>query len=333
MGDLSGDGIVVSPSSPIVEELDFLSRLPLPPTVEDILGSSTLTDPDDLGFYLIRASGYIMPFFPIPGVGLGGLVPSPNPITGTGSNGFFPLPTLVLGGLPLTNDDFQTQRVPMPTLHITGHTTRPFAAPTEEPRLSYAINNQNDTSRSYCARHTQREAVILAGNTHLRPDYCTAACSGFATSAAPAPPSKAPFQSSPPPRSTLLGSAILLGHHAFPRPTPAPNLQLDHSPPAAPPALQTTAAPGNDASAAAEHLSNILLRYSHRDWEQAQRVDPLYDATRRYIQLGCPNPPSPTLCDHLSSHTRPETANIFDFAAEGRLCREMMKPSYSFGNL
>ena len=163
---------------------------------------------------------------------------------------------------------------------MNGHTTRPLAAPTEEPRLSYVNNEQHDTARSNCARHTQRQAVILTGNTPLGPDYCTAVCSGFAISAAPAPPSKALFHSSPPPRSTLLGSAILLRRHASPRPTPAPNLQLDNSPPAAPPVLQTTAAPDNDASAAAEHLSNALLSYSHRDWEQAQRMDPLCDATR-----------------------------------------------------
>ena len=36
---------------------DFLSRLPIPPTADDILGSSALTDPDDLGVYLIRACG------------------------------------------------------------------------------------------------------------------------------------------------------------------------------------------------------------------------------------------------------------------------------------
>ena len=107
-----------------------------------------------------------------------------------------------------------------------------------------------------------------------------------------------------------------------PRPTSAPKLQLDHSPPAAPLVLQTTAAPDNGASAAAEHLSNTLLSYSHRDWEQAQRLEPLCDTTRRYIQLVYPNPPSPILCDHLSSHTRPETANIVDLAAEGRLLQE-----------
>ena len=37
---------------------DFLSRLPLPPIAEDISGASALTDPDDLGVYLIRACGF-----------------------------------------------------------------------------------------------------------------------------------------------------------------------------------------------------------------------------------------------------------------------------------
>ena len=70
-------------------------------------------------------------------------------------------------------------------------TTRPFAAPTEGPCMSHAINDQHDTSRSKCARCMQSQAVMLAGNTPLRPDYCRAARSGFASSAAPAPSSKA----------------------------------------------------------------------------------------------------------------------------------------------
>ena len=36
---------------------DFLSRLPIPATAEDISGSSALIDPDHLGIYLIRACG------------------------------------------------------------------------------------------------------------------------------------------------------------------------------------------------------------------------------------------------------------------------------------
>ena len=47
-------------------------------------------------------------------------------------------------------------------------------------------------------------------------------------------------------------------------------------------------------------------------------MDPLCDATRRYIKLGYPNPPPPSLCDHLPSHTRPEIADIIDLAAKGR---------------
>ena len=45
---------------------DFLSRLPILPTAEDISSSSALTDPDDLGVYLIRACGYTTPSCPIP---------------------------------------------------------------------------------------------------------------------------------------------------------------------------------------------------------------------------------------------------------------------------
>ena len=59
----------------------------LPPTNEDISGSCALTDPDDLGVYLIRACGLVPSFCPIPGIGLGGLAPS-SCIT----------PSLALGG-------------------------------------------------------------------------------------------------------------------------------------------------------------------------------------------------------------------------------------------
>ena len=101
---------------------DFLSRLPIPPTTEDISGSSALTDPDDLGVYLIRACGYTTPSRPIPGVGLGGLTSQSSNNPGTGPN---PSPTLVLGGLHLTKDDFRTHRSPMPLRRMTGPTTSP----------------------------------------------------------------------------------------------------------------------------------------------------------------------------------------------------------------
>ena len=56
---------------------DFLSRLPLPPIDEDISGASALMDPDDLGVYLICACGFTTLACSVPGVGLGGLTPSP----------------------------------------------------------------------------------------------------------------------------------------------------------------------------------------------------------------------------------------------------------------
>ena len=99
----------------------------------------------------------------------------------------------------------------------------------------------------------------------------------------------------------------------------APNPRTDHSPPVAPRA-QSGATPDDKTSAAAEQqLSNTLLSYSHSDWDRAQRADPLGDVTRRYIQLGHPNPFPRSLGDHLPSHTRPEIADIADLAAKGRL--------------
>ena len=49
---------------------DFLSRLPLPPTEEDISGPRALSNSNDLEIYLIRACGFIPSFFPIPDIGL-----------------------------------------------------------------------------------------------------------------------------------------------------------------------------------------------------------------------------------------------------------------------
>ena len=115
---------------------DFLSRLPIPPTAEDISGSSVLTDPDDLGVYLIRACGYTTQFCPMSGVGLGGLTPSSYNSPGTGPE---PFPTPVLGGLPLTKGDFRTHRALMPLRRRTGPT--PFATPTDESCLSSTIDD------------------------------------------------------------------------------------------------------------------------------------------------------------------------------------------------
>ena len=82
-------------------DADFLSRLLLPPIDEDISGASALTDPDDLGVYLIRACGFTTPACPVPGVGLGGLTHSPCHAPDAVLDGLTPPPdSPVLGGLP-----------------------------------------------------------------------------------------------------------------------------------------------------------------------------------------------------------------------------------------
>ena len=293
---------------------DFLSRLPIPPTADDISGSSALTDPDDLGVYLIRACGYTTASCPTPGVGLGGLT---TPFYGPNPGQNFP-PTPFLGGLPLTKDDFRTHRAPMPLNRMAGPTASPLAIPTDIPWLSYAINDHNEATRSDCARHTRSRTATLTGNTPLRPDYRMADRSGFAASAAPSPPPKATLRSSPLPRSARLGSTIPLRRPTPSRMTKAPNPHMDNPAPVAPPAQQD-ATLDETGTIAEQQLYNTLLGYSHRDWDRAQRADPLCDAARRYIQLGRPNPLPRSLCDHLPSHKRPETTDIADLATKGHI--------------
>ena len=278
------------------------------------MGSSALTDPDDLGVYLIRACGYTTPSCPIPGVGLGGLTPPFDDNLGTGRN---PSPTRVSGRLPLTEDNFRTHRAPMPLRHMAGPTADTSVNPTNEPYLSYAIDDQLETSRSIRAGRTRSRTAILTGNTPLRTDCHSAARSGFAASAAPALPPKTPLRSSPLPRSDRLGSAIPLGRPDLCRPSPAPTPQMDPTPTAFPVSNHTTLE--YDVCATAEQPSNTLLSYSHRDCDKPQRADPLCDATRLNIQLGRPDPSPRSLCDHLPSHTRPEITDITDLAAKGCL--------------
>ena len=289
---------------------DFLSRPPLLPIADDVSGASALTDPDDLGVYLIRACGLTTPSCPVPGVGLGGLVPSPDiPVLG----GLAPSPDIpVLGGLPLTSDDFWTHRAPIPSPSATIFPRRPRATFPQAPCTTYAINARDGAPRP--TRRTRSQTAILDGNTPSRPDYRTAAHSGFAASAAAASP---PLRTSPPPRSARLGSTTSPGRSAPISSTPPPaDLQSVPLPLSAP--LHPTA-PDPDVQAAVAHLSNTLLNYSHSDWEQAQRDDPLCDATRRYIQLGCPQHCLTLLCDHIPSHRRPASTDILDLAAKGRL--------------
>ena len=238
---------------------DFLSRLPLPPTADDVSGASALTDPDDLGVYLIRACGLTTPSCPVPGVGLGGLVPSPDiPVLG----GLAPSPDIpVLAGLPLTSDDFRTHRAPIPSPSATIRPRRPRATFPQAPYTTYAINARDDAPRP--TRRTRSQTAILDGNTPSRPDYRTAAHSGFAASAAAASP---PLRTSPPPRSARLGSTTSPGRRAPNTSTPPP-ADLPSVPPPLSVPLHPTAR-DLDVQAAAAHLSNTLLNYSHSDWDK-----------------------------------------------------------------
>ena len=239
---------------------DFLPRLPIPPTAEDISGSSALTDPDDLGVYLIRACGYTTPSCPIPGVGLGGLTPPSDDNLGTGWN---PSPTWILGGLPLTKDDFRKHRAPMALRRRAGPTADASAYTINGPYLSYAINDQLEPPRPTRAGRTRSRTAILAGHTPLRPDYYRAARSGFAASAAPALPPKTQPCSSPLPQSDRLGSTTPLGRPGLCRPLPTQNPQIDTTPPA------PHTYPEDDTYAATKQLSDTLLSYSHREWDKA----------------------------------------------------------------
>ena len=200
----------------------------------------------------------------------------------------------------------------MPPTHMTARPRRSPATPPQTSFATYAISAPNDAPRP--TRRTRSQTTTLDGNAPSRPDYRTAAHSGLTASAASAPP---PLRTSPPPRSARLGSMTSPGRPASASSTlPLPDLQSDTPSPTAP--LHPTVL-DLDAQDAAAHLSNSLLNYSHRDWEQAQCEDPLCDATRRYIQLGCPQPFPTSLCDNIPWHQRPDSADILDLAAKGSL--------------
>ena len=256
---------------------DFLSRLRLPPIDEDISGASALTDPDDLGVYLIRACGFTTPACSVPGVGLGWLTPSPCHAPDAVLVGLTPPPDCpVLGGLHLTIDDFRTHRAPMPPTHMTARPRRPYVTLPKAPFTTYAISALDYALRP--ARRTRSQTTILDGNAPSRPDYRTAAHSGFAASAASAPP---PLRTSPSPRSARLGPTTSTGRPASTSSTPTPpNLQSNSPPPTA--HLYPTV-PDPDVQAAAAHLSNTLLNYSHSNWVKSttrrpplRRIPPIH---------------------------------------------------------
>ena len=308
---------------------DFLFRLLIPPTADDISGSSALTDPDDLGVYLMRACGYTTASCPTSSVGLGGLTTSfYSPNTGQNSS-----PTPALGGLPLTKDDFRTHRAPMPLNRMTGPTASRSAIATDKSWFSYAIDDHNEAPRSNCARHTRSRTATLTGKTPLRPDYRMADRRVFAASTAPSPPPKSTLHLSPPPRSARLGSTIPLRRPTPPRMATAPNPQMDHSPSVAPPAQRDATSGDKTSTVAEQQLYNTLLGYIHSDWDKTQRADPLCDAARRYIQRGRPNPLPRSFCDHHLPHTRrPKSLTSPTSPRKAAYYRGVMTPNYWFGN-
>ena len=177
---------------------DFLSRLPLPPTNENISGSCALTDPDDLDVYLIRTCGLVPSFCPIPGIVLGGLAPSSHVTPNLALGGLVPQPDPpILGELPLSRANFRTHNAPLPPAHMVSSVDRTARAST---RTSNTIQTLENTRLPH-TRRTRSQTALLAGVTPSRPDYRLAARSGFAASAASAPP---PLRTSPPSRSCLL---------------------------------------------------------------------------------------------------------------------------------
>ena len=175
------------------------------------------------------------PTRPIPGVGLGGLTPSPYHAPDAVLGRLTPPPhSPVLGGLPLTLDDFRTHRTPMPPTHMTARPRRSSATLPQMPFATYAISAPDDAPRP--TRRTRSQTAILDGNAPSRPDYRTAAHSGFAASAVFAPP---PLRPSPPSRSARLGSTTSAGRLTSISSTSTPtDLQSDSPPPTAP--LHTT---------------------------------------------------------------------------------------------
>ena len=138
---------------------DFLSRLHLPPIVEDMSGASALTDPDDLGVYLTRACGFTTPAYLVPGVGLSGLTPSPCHAPDAVLGGLAPPPdSPVLDGLPLMLDDFRAHRAPMPPTQMTARPRRSSATLPQTPFATYTISAPDDATRP--VRRTRSQTAI-----------------------------------------------------------------------------------------------------------------------------------------------------------------------------
>lgn len=114
---------------------DFLSILLLSSTEEDISDSCALSDPDEFGVYFIRALDLVPSPCPITGICLGELgSPVPTSTTSGLDERIPQLDPLILGGIPLTHDDFGRHRAPFLLPHMIGFIDLPYLMFAKNPR-------------------------------------------------------------------------------------------------------------------------------------------------------------------------------------------------------
>lgn len=236
------------------------------------MGSCALSEPDDLGVYLIRACGFIPSFCPTPGYGFGGLIRQPDPP--------------ILSGLPLTYGDIRAHRTSLPPPHMVGSIGRLHLVSAGSPYIPCDISTYKNDTRPPYTRRTQSQ-------TPPHPGYRMVTHSGFAAFDASASRS---LHSSPRPRSACLGytTSYRPALHNVPltspdhkpdsppyaAPIPTPSEPKLYFPPHTVPLPTTTehnpnpplrVAPSHPAAtdltveAAASGLSELLLNYGHRD--------------------------------------------------------------------
>lgn len=245
--------------------------------------------PPALSLPLAWASWLSLSFIPV--IGVSELIPQ--------------LDRPVSGGLPLTHDDFRTHCVPLPSPHIVVYINHSWMVSFDNTRISYAVRDRDNATRSPRTRRIRSLTTILADYTRSRPDYRAAVQGGFSASAASAPPRLRP---SPPSRSARLG-IMTLDRRALLCLTLMPSEPMSGSLPHVAPWHPTP----HDIDTAAAHLSDALLSCSHHDWEQERCDDPLYDEACRYLQLDRPKsllpPPFATTSPHINDPT-PQTYSI-----------------------
>lgn len=161
-----------------------------------------MSDPDDVGIYLIRACGFIPSSSFPPGIGLHGLaLSSPSTLDIDFSRLIAQPALLVPDGPPLKHDEFRTHCVRLPSLLMASYINHLHMISNEiDPRTLYPTHGHDDANQSV---KTRSQTTILAGDSPSCPDDGVAVLSGFAEPTASAPPLLCP---SAPSRSTRVGS-------------------------------------------------------------------------------------------------------------------------------